>query len=192
MMRATTTRNSPAPAPPSMKKKTWEDADEDGHGHLRRRARPLADGRHAQPHGSIIEGANGGEGTIVHRISRQGDADLLPRVLHVRYRLPSPARCARRLEAGTSPHSVRHERVRLYAEQAAHEVGPYRRRRDRQVPSPWRLRRVRHHGAPGPASSACACPHRRPRQLRSIDGDSRRCHALHRGASRQAGYGTSA
>ena len=51
-------------------------------------------------------------------IPRQGDADLLSRVLHVRYRLPRPARCARRLEAGAPPHPVRHERVRLHAEQA--------------------------------------------------------------------------
>ena len=99
---------------------------------------------------------------------------------------------ARRSEAGAPPHPVRHERVRLHAEQAAHEVGPYRRRRDRQVPSPWRLRRVRHHGAPGPALQPAPASHRWPRQLRLHRWRLRRCHALHRGAPRQAGHGTSA
>ena len=39
------------------------------------------------PHGSIIEGANGGEGTIVIAAYLGKGDDLLPRVFHVRYRL---------------------------------------------------------------------------------------------------------
>ena len=75
----------------------------------------------------------------------------------------------------------------------AHEVGPYRRRRDRQVPSrtatppcttPWCAWRS--------PSAMRAASDRRPRQLRLHRRRLRRCHALHRGAPRQAGHGASA
>ena len=64
---------------------------------------------------------------------------------------PRPAGRARRPEAGAPPHPLRHERERLHALAPAHEVGPYRGRRHRQVPPARRLGGVRHHGAPGPA-----------------------------------------
>ena len=98
---------------------------------------------------------------------------------------PRPARRARRPEAGPSPHPVRHERVRLHAEPSAYEVGPYRRRRYRQVPPARRLRRIRHHGALGPAVLHARAADRRPWQLRLHRRRLGGGNALHRGASGQ-------
>ena len=71
------------------------------------------------------------------------------------------------------------------------QVGPYRGRRHRQVPPARRLRGVRRHGAPRAAVARMRVPlDRRPRQLRSIDGDSasRTC-VTPRLASDKAGHG---
>ena len=116
----------------------------------------------ANPHGSIVEAPTAARHHRALRLPRQGDADVVPGIRHERHRLARPAGRARRLEAGSPPHPVRHERVRLHAEPPAHEIGPYGRRRHRQVPP--------RTATPPCTTRWCAWPAVRPMRVPLVDG----------------------
>ena len=173
-----------------------EDADEDGNepGFIseEERARSLMVDM-PNPHGSIIEGANGGEGTIVRAafLGKEMQTSFLEYSMSVIVSRALPdvrdglKPVHRRIlyamnESGYTPNKPHMKSARTVGD----VIGKYHPHGD--------SRRVRHHGAPGPALQPAPAPHRRPRQLRLHRRRLRRCHALHRGASRQAGYGTSA
>ncbi len=104
------------------------------------RARSLIDtSTMANPHGAIVEGANGGEGTIVRTayLGKEMQASFLEYSMSVIVSRALPDVRDGLKPVHSSPYPVRHERERLHPQPPAYEVGPYRRRRYRQVPPPW-------------------------------------------------------
>ena len=168
-----------------------EDADEDGNepGFIseEERARSLMVDM-PNPHGSIIEGANGGEGTIVRAafLGKEMQTSFLEYSMSVIVSRALPdvrdglKPVHRRIlyamnESGYTPNKPHMKSARTVGD----VIGKYHPHGDSAVydtmvrlaqPFSLRLPLIDGHGNFG-----------------SIDG---RCHALHRGASRQAGYGT--
>src|SRR5690606_2379915 len=111
--------------------------------------------RHSRP-----EPRRGGA-PLPRRVHRTG----LPQLLHVRDHGPRPAPYWRRPEAGAAAHHLRHERAGPQGQRQVQEIRPHRGGRDRQVPPPRGQRRLRGHGADGPALQLPLPPGGRPGQL---------------------------
>ena len=147
----------------------------------------------ANPHGSIVEGANGGEGTIVRSayLGKEMQTSFLEYAMSV-----IVSRALPDVRDGLKPV---HRRI-LYAMNESGDTpnrphmksGLYGRRRHRQVPPARRLRRVQHDGALGPAVLDARAAGGRPRQLRLHRRRRRGGHALHRVPSGQGGHGAAA
>ena len=86
----------------------------------------------ANPHGSIIEDANGGEGTTVRAayLGKEMASSFLEYSMSV-----IVSRALPDVRDGLKPvhRRILDDGVRLHAEPSPYEVGPYRRRRYRQV-----------------------------------------------------------
>ena len=88
------------------------------------------------------------------------------RLLHVRRAGPRPALPGRRAQAGAAPHHLCDERTRAQRRGQAEEIRAHRRRRDRQIPSAWRLGVLRGAGVDGAAVFVSLSADRRPGQFR--------------------------
>ena len=128
-------------------------------------------------------GSDTDEAIRVHRADRdpRGDGALLPRVLDVGHRVPGPARCAGRSEAGPPADPLLHVRPAAASRPPPRQVRQGGRRRHGLVPPPWRLGHLRGPGPHGPGLLPAPSAHRRTRQLRRHrTGRGTGGHALHR------------
>ena len=172
-----------------------EDADEDGNepGFIseEERARSLMVDM-PNPHGSIIEGANGGEGTIVRAafLGKEMQTSFLEYSMSVIVSRALPdvrdglKPVHRRIlyamnESGYTPNKPHMKSARTVGDVIGNTIPMA----TSPCTTPW---------CAWPSLQPAPAPHRRSRQLWLHRRRRCRCHALHRGAPRQAGYGTSA
>ena len=110
------------------------------------------------------------------------DGASLFNLRHLRDNIARPARCARRPQAGTAAHPVHDvSRPSFDLRRSDAQVRQDRRRRDRQLPSARRHRRLRRSGAAGAGLDDARPAGPGPGQLRLRGRRHARSPALHRG-----------